>query len=1141
MIARVLAFSVHRRWYVLLFTVAAAMAGAWAMAVLPIDAVPDVTNVQVQVNAFAPALSPLEVEKQVTFPIEVALAGTPGLEKTWSFSRNGFAQITAVFADRTDIYFARQQVTERLNETKSALPPGVDLKMGPVSTGLGEVYWWSVDYDPPPYPPPFLTLPRERGREGLGNEEGKEGAASVRDGEPGWQSDGSYLTPEGERLGDELSRLVYLRTIQDWVVRPQLKTVRGVAGADAIGGYVKQYRVEPAPAKLVGYGLSISQIVSAIEANNASRGANYIERFGEGYVVRTSGRVESLAEIRDIVVATRGDTPVYVKDVADVTVGRDLRSGTASMNGRETVLGTVLMLVGGNSRTVAADVDAKIKQINRTLPPGIRVRTVLNRTTLVDATVRTVAINLMEGAGLVVLVLLLLLGNIRAAVITALVIPITMLVTGLGMLQVKLSANLMSLGALDFGLIVDGAVIIAENSLRHLAVRQRELGRALRYDEHSDTVTTAASEVIGPTVYGQFIIGLVYVPLLTFTGVEGKTFQPMALTVIIALLTAFVLSLTFMPAMIAIFVTGKVSERDNRFVRGLKALYRPVLLAVTRRPTPAIAAGIVLIAGAALLFGRLGQEFIPKLDEKNIVMEVKRIPSTSLSQSLAMQFINEKMIGKFPQVAFVFSRGGTPDLAADPMPPSATDTYIILKPREEWPDPQLPKNDLIRQIGAQAAMIPGNKVGFSQPIQMRFNELIAGVREDLAVSVFGDEFEPMRRTANQIAAVLEGIRGTSEVKVEDVTGMPVLEIRIDKAEIARHGLSLAAVQDVIGIAVGGRPAGLVFEGDRRFQIVVRLSDVARNDIEILKNLPVPLPGSLPHAAEGVAATLPLRVLADFNLSEGPNQVSRENGKRRVVVTADVRGRDIGSAVAEAQAKIAQRVTLPPGYYLTWGGQFENFTAARQRLLVVVPICFALIFLLLLAALGSWRDALLVFSAVPLALTGGVAALWLRDMAFSISSAVGFIALSGVAVLNGLVMLTFIRQLVDEGVPRQEAICRGALTRLRPVVMTALVASLGFVPMAIATGTGAEVQKPLATVVIGGLISATLLTLLVLPALYAHFSGGDEKKITYPKTRSDGHQVNLTECLCDAFARGRNKMGFTRRPDLVMFTTRKGRS
>jgi heavy metal efflux system protein len=1086
MIEGVLAFSVRRRWYVVLFTIAAAVSGMWALTVLPIDAVPDVTNVQVQINAFAPSLSPFEVEKQVTFPIEVALAGTLGLEKTWSFSRNGFAQVTAVFTDRTDIYFARQQVTERLTDAKNTLPPGVDLKMGPISTGLGEVYWWSVDYVPPPYPPPHSW-------------EGSEGASvPVHDGEPGWQSDGSYLTPEGERLADELSRLVYLRTVQDWIIRPQLKTVRGVAGADAIGGYVKQYRVEPDPAKLVGYGLSIGQIVTAIEANNASRGANYIERFGEGYVVRTSGRVENLAEIRNIVVATRGDTPVYVKDVAEVTVGRDLRLGSASMNGRETVLGTVLMLVGGNSRTVAADVDAKIKEINHTLPPSIRARTVLNRTQLVDATVRTVATNLLEGASLVVLVLLVLLGNVRAAVITALVIPITLLVTATGMLQIRLSANLMSLGALDFGLIVDGAVIIAENSLRHLAERQRELGCALREREHFDTVTTAASEVIGPTVYGQFIIGLVYVPLLTFTGVEGKTFQPMALTVIIALVTAFVLSLTFMPAMIAILVTGKVNEPDNGFVRGLKALYRPVLSAVIRRPMAIIVVGILLVSGAVLLFGRLGQEFIPKLDEKNIVMEVKRIPSTSLSQSLAMQFINERMIGKFPQVAFVFSRGGTPDLAADPMPPSATDTYIILKPREEWPDPELAKNDLIREIGAEAAKIPGNKIGFSQPIQMRFNELIAGVREDLAISVFGDEFEPMLHAANQIAAVLEGIRGTSEVKVEDVTGMPVLEIRIDKAEIARHGLSLAAVQDVIGIAVGGRPVGLVFEGDRRFQIVVRLSDVERNDIEVLKNLPVPLPGSLPHAGQGVAATLPLRVLADFNVSEGPNQVSRENGKRRVVVTADVRGRDIGSAVAEAQTKIAQKVILPPGYYLTWGGQFENFTAARARLMVVVPICFALIFLLLLAALGSWRDALLVFSAVPLALTGGVAALWLRDMTFSISSAVGFIALSGVAVLNGLVMLTFIRQLVGEGVPRHEAIYRGALTRLRPVVMTALVASLGFVPMAVATGTGAEVQKPLATVVIGGLITATLFTLVVLPALYVRFSGAGKKKITFPK-------------------------------------------
>ncbi|MBO0752471.1 MAG: CusA/CzcA family heavy metal efflux RND transporter, partial [Bradyrhizobiaceae bacterium] len=616
MIEQVLAFSVRSRWYVLLFTMAAAVAGAWALTVLPIDAVPDVTNVQVQVNAFAPALSPIEVEKQVTFPIEVALAGTPGLEKTWSLSRNGFAQVTAVFSDRTDIYFARQQVTERLADAKAALPPGVDLKMGPISTGLGEVYWWSVDY-----------APRGDG-------------APVRDGDAGWQSDGSYLTPEGERLADEQSRLVYLRTIQDWIIRPQLKNVRGVAGADAIGGYVKQYRVEPDPAKLVGYGLSISQVVNAIEANNVSRGANYIERFGEGHVVRTSGRVESLADIGNIVVATRKDTPLYLKDVAEVTAGRDLRHGTASMNGHETVLGTALMLVGGNSRTVAADVDAKLSEINRTLPPGIRAQAVLNRTQLVDATVKTVASNLLEGAALVIGVLLLLLGNFRAAVITASIIPVTMLVTALGMLQLRLSANLMSLGALDFGLIVDGAVIVAENSLRHLSGRQHALGRALEDDERLDTVTASASEVIRPTVYGQFIIGLVYVPLLTFTGVEGKTFQPMALTVIIALVTAFILSLTFMPAMVAIFVTGTVNEWDNGFVRVLKAVYRPALSAVIRRPTPVIAAGVLLVFTAALVFGRLGQEFMPKLDEKNIVMEVKRIPSTSLSQSLAMQFIN---------------------------------------------------------------------------------------------------------------------------------------------------------------------------------------------------------------------------------------------------------------------------------------------------------------------------------------------------------------------------------------------------------------------------------------------------------------------------------------------------------------------
>src|SRR6266516_2698790 len=1061
MIERVLAFSVRQRWLVLLAALSAVISGAWSLTRLPIDAVPDVTNVQVQINAIAPALTPIEIEKQVTVPIETALAGTPGLESNRSFSRNGFAQVTAVFADRTDIYFARQQVAERLNEAKTNLPPGVEVKMGPISTGLGEVYWWSVEYAPAGEDVP------------------------VRDGKPGWQSDGSYLTPEGERLTAEFQRTVYLRTVQDWIIRPQMKTVPGVAGADAIGGYLKHYHVQPDQAWLIAYVLSFSQIVSAIEANNVSRGANYIERNGEGYVVRASGRVESLAEIEDIVVATRGAVPVRVKDVAEVALGRELRTGSASVNAREVVLGTALMLIGGNSRIVAAAADAKIKDINRTLPPSIRARTVLNRTQLVDATIHTVATNLAEGALLVVLVLFLLLGNFRAALVTAMVIPVKMLMTLTGMLQGRLSANLMSLGALDFGLIVDGAVIIAENALRRLAERQHECGRPLSLSERLDMVTISAKEMIQPTVYGQAIIILVYVPLLTFTGVEGKTFAPMVFTVTIALASAFVLSLTFVPAMIAIVVTGRVREKENLLVRCLRALYRPALVGAIRSPWLVIAGALVLFTAAALLFASLGQEFTPTLDEKNIVMEVKRIPSTSLSQSQMMQFDNERMLSRFPQVAFVFSRTGTPDLAADPMPPSASDTYIILKPREQWPDPDLSKEDLIRQLDTEASKLLGNKIGFSQPIQMRFNELIAGVREDLAVKVFGDEFGPMLRVAGQIASILRGVEGATNVKIEQVMGLPFLEIKIDKSEIARRGLSLSDVQDVIGIAIGGRAAGLVFEGDRRFQIIVRLPDATRSDVDALENLPVTLPQS---GSATAAVTIPLRQLATFNFSEGPNQVSRENGKRRVVVTAEVRGRDIGSLVEETQGKVAEQVSLPAGYWLAWGGQFENFEAARQRLMVVVPVCFALIFLLLLSALGSARDALLVFSAVPLALTGGIAALWLRDMAFSISAAVGFIALSGVAVLNGLVMLSFMRQLIQEGATKNEVIRLGALTRLRPVVITALVASLGFVPMALATGTGAEVQKPLATVVIGGLISATLLTLFVLPALYARFAG-----------------------------------------------------
>jgi cobalt-zinc-cadmium resistance protein CzcA len=892
------------------------------------------------------------------------------------------------------------------------------------------------------------------------------------------------LTPEGERLTDDFQRTVYLRTVQDWIIRPQMRTVPGVAGADAVGGFVKQFQVQPDPAKLIGYGLSFSQVIAAIEANNASRGAGYIEQNGEGLVVRAAGRVENIDDISNIVVATRGGVVVRVRDVADVAIGRELRTGSASIDGREVVLGTALMLIGGNSRTVAAAADARIKEIRRTLPPGINAHTILNRTELVDATIHTVATNLAEGALLVIAVLFLLLGNLRAAIITACVIPVTMLMTATGMLQGRISANLMSLGALDFGLIVDGAVIITENSLRHLADRQREFGRLLSREERLSTVIDATSEMVRPTVYGQIIIILVYMPLLAFTGVEGKTFEPMALTVMIALAISFVLSLTFVPATIAIAISKPVREEENAILRRLKAAYAPLLRMAVSRPLPVISGAALLFIFAVLLFGRLGQEFTPTLDEKNIVMEIRRAPSTSLTQSQAMQLLIERQISKVPEVAFVFSRVGTPDLAADPMPPNVADTYIILRPQSEWSDPGMTKDDLIKRIEAEATKLPGNQIGFSQPIEMRFNELIAGVRADLAVKVFGEDFPEMRRTASRIADVLRKVEGAESVKVEETTGLPFLEIRIDKAEIARRGLSLSSVQDLIETAVGGRSAGLVFEGDRRFQIIVRLNDAIRNDISALENLPVPLPRANPNAP---AVTVPLRTVASFEQTEGASQISRENGKRRVVATAEVRGRDIGSLVAEAQAKVQEQVKLAPGSFLTWGGQFENFLVARQRLMIVVPACFLLIYLLLFGALGSPRDALLVFSAVPLALTGGIAALWLRDMPFSISAAVGFIALSGVAVLNGLVMLTQIRKLIGEGMESKTAIQEGALTRFRPVIMTALVASLGFVPMALATGTGAEVQKPLATVVIGGLLTATLLTLLVLPALYSRYS------------------------------------------------------
>jgi heavy metal efflux system protein len=1056
MITAIIDFAIHRRWVVVILGVIAAVLGAYAMTRLPIDAVPDITNKQVQINTTAPALSPAEIEKQVTFPIETALAGAPGLESTRSLSRNGFSQVTAIFTERTDIYFARQQVGERLTEIRARLPDGIEPRIGPVSTGLGEITMWTVH---------FAEKPVEA------------------DGAPGLQRDGRFLTPEGQMLDTDVEKNAYLRTVQDWIVKPQVKLVTGVASVDSIGGDIKQYLVNPDAAKLIALGLTFADVAKAIEANNVSRGARYIERNGEGIVVRSGGRLENVEELGAVVVTTRGGVPVRVRDLATVSIGGETRTGSASANGREVVIGVALMLVGANSRTVSSAVNAKLRAIVPTLPPGIELTTVLDRTQLVDATIGTVAKSLTEGALLVIAVLFLLLGNVRAALVTALVIPLAMLMTAIGMWQGRISANLMSLGALDFGLIVDGAVIITENSLRHLAEKQHALGRPLTREERLATVRASTAEMVRPSLYGQAIILLVYVPLLTFTGVEGKMFEPMALTVILALGAAFVLSLTLVPAALAIVLTGRVQEQENRLVTALKAAYRPLLRTAIAFPLPVIGVAAVLFAAALFGLTRLGQEFIPSLDEKNIAMHALRIPSTSLSQSQAMQLAVEKTVSRFPQVAFVFSKTGTPELASDPMPPNASDTFVMLKPHDEWPDPAMSKDELIEDISNAVNLLPGNAYEFTQPIQMRFNELLAGVRGDIAVKIFGDDFEALLKAANNIAANLREVAGAADVKVEQTTGLPVLEIKVDKAAIARRGLSVSAVHDVIGAAVGGQEAGVIYEGDRSFEIVVRLRESVRADLEALSNLPVALPRATPTAP---VQSVPLNRVARFSFVEGPNQISRENGKRRIVVTANVRGRDLGSVVDEAQQRVAQNVRLPAGYWMEWGGQSENLAAARQRLALVVPACFAMIFLLLLGAMGSARDAALVFSAIPLALTGGVLTLWLRGIPFSISAAVGFIALSGVAVLNGLVMLSFIRDLRETGLPFAQAIEQGALTRFRPVIMTALVASLGFLPMAFATGTGAEVQKPLATVVIGGLISATLLTLAVLPALYARF-------------------------------------------------------
>ena len=1059
MIERILSTSVHLRWLVAFLTLLVIGFGAWQITKLPIDAVPDVTNRQVQISTFAPTLGPVDIEKQVTFPVETALAGIPGLEITRSFSRNGFSQVTAVFTDATDIYFARAQVTERLAQARDSLPAGVQPNLAPLSTGLGEIFFYSVAFRHP---------------------DGK-GVKTV-DGKPGWQSDGSYLTPEGERLTTELAKAAYLRTVQDWIIRPQMRTVKGVAGVDSNGGYVKQYLIEPNLNALASYGLSITALAEALERANLSAGSNYVRRAGESFLVRADARLKSIEDILEAVVATRNGVPVRVKDVGQVVIGGAVRTGSGSRMGAEAVISTVLMLVGDNSRIVATTVGEKLTQINKALPPDVFAESVYNRSKLVNATIATVEKNLIEGALLVIVVLFLLLGNVRAAVITAAVIPITMLMTAAGMNGLSVSGNLMSLGALDFGLIVDGAVIIVENALRHLAERQQKEDRLLTLPERLEVTIASAKEMIRPTVFGQLIIFLVFVPLLTFQGVEGKTFSPMAVTLMVALASAFVLSLTFVPAMLAIVITGRVSETEVRPIRWFKAKYAPALAKAIRRPVPFIFGGVGVFVAAVLCFGLLGEEFMPQLDEKDITVTNFRVPSASIDQSTQIQLQIENALKTLPEVALVFSKNGNADLGTDPMPPNASDTYVIPKPENEWPADVHSKADILRRIEERMKPLIGNRTEIQQPIQMRFNELIAGVRSDVAIKLYGDDLDQMTQQAQRIAATVRAIPGAADVSAEQTDGAPTFDVKIDRQAVGRYGLTVEEVANTVSAALGGREAGLLFEGDRRFSVVVRLPDAQRDDVDALGSIPIMLP-----AVDGqVARSIPLREVARFSYTEGLNQISRENGKRMVIVQVNVRGRDLGGFVEEAQAKIGQ-MQLPSGMYTAWGGTFESLQSARLRLMIVVPICFLAIYALLYLALGGFMPALIVFSAVPMALAGGVFALLLRGIPFSITAAVGFIALSGVAVLNGLVMMSAIRKHREDGEDEDQAIADGAMERVRPVLMTALVASLGFVPMALATGTGAEVQRPLATVVIGGLITSTALTLLVLPAITAWVS------------------------------------------------------
>lgn len=1026
MIERILNAAIARRGLVMVAALLVAALGVWSFTRLPIDAVPDITNVQVIVNVDAPGYTPLEAEQRITVPLETAMAGLPRLSYTRSLSRYGLAQATVVFEDGTDIYFARQLVAERVLALRGALPEGREPKLGPIATGLGEIFMFTVDAEP--------------------------GARNA---------DGSLVTPTD------------LRSVHDWIIRPQLLRVSGVVEVNPIGGYKKEILIAPDPAKLLAYQVSHRDLLEAIEANNANRGAGYIEHNGAQWLMRVPGQAQQMDELGDIVIRQAEGVPLRVRDVATVSVGQELRTGAATQNGREVVMSTVFMLIGENSREVARGVAQRLEEIKPSLPAGVRATAVYDRTSLVEQTVATVEKNLLEGAMLVVVVLFILLGNIRAALLTAAVIPVAMLMTVTGMVQTGVTANLMSLGALDFGLIVDGAVIIVENCLRRLSQAALE-GRQLPLAERLSLITMATREVMRPAMFGVFIITAVYVPILALTGVEGKMFHPMAITVIIALLSAMVLSLTFVPAGVAFLVRNPRPEKHNIVMAKAHVWYQPVLAFALRQRWVMVIGAALFTLACGLLATRMGSEFIPNLDEGDIAMHALRIPGTSLGQAIRQQQQLEAKVKELPEVERVFAKIGTAEVATEAAPPSVADNFIILKPRDQWRDPGKPKTEFVAELEEKVTPVPGNRYEFLQPIQMRFNELIAGVRAELAVKVFGDDFDTLVGLGRDIGRAVASVEGSADVAVEQATGLPVMTVMPKRDALARLGLNVSEVQDLVATALGGSVAGQFYEGDRRADIVVRLPEAMRTNTELLWSLPVPLAGG---------GYVPLGEIAELELTTGLNQIVRENGKRRVVVTANVRGRDLGSFVQEVRRAVSEHVELPAGYWLEYGGTFQQLESAAQRLAIVVPGTLLIIAMLLFMALGSARDAAVIFTGIPLALTGGVLALWLRGIPLSISAAVGFIALSGVAVLNGLVMVSFIRELSQQGLTLDEAIAQGALTRLRAVLMTALVAALGFLPMAVNTGIGSEVQRPLATVVIGGIISSTLLTLLVLPALY----------------------------------------------------------